>query len=349
MPVVQPENLTGEWLSTVFGATVDVVGQSRIGDGLVGMNVRLGLQSDDPGVPSSVVVKLPSPDDTSRATAKALRNYEREVKFYQQIAPTVDIHVPQCHFADWNEETDDFVLVLEDLAPQVQGDQLTGCSREIARTAVLELARLHGPRWDDSTLFDVDWISRRSDDADGGMIGAMWGMLFPGFIATYAKHFTPEANEVINRFGALLPTWVSGRDSPLTVTHGDYRLDNLMFASPEGGAPITTVDWQSPGHGPGLVDVSYFLSAGPLPADRREIERGLVAEYTASLRNDYGVAIDDDWAWEQYRYNAYAGVVMAVIASQIVGGSDRSERMFAAMASRALQQVIDLGSESLIG
>jgi len=346
---VQPENLTGEWLSTVFGATVEVVGQSRIGDGLVGMNLRLALQSSESTVPSSVVVKLPSPDETSKATAKALRNYEREVKFYQQIAPTVDIHVPACHHAEWDEETDDFVIVLEDLAPQVQGNQITGCSAEIARTAVLELAKLHGPRWDDPTLFDVDWMGRRSDDEGGSMLGAMWAMLFPGFIATYAKHLSPEANEVVNRFGPLLQQWVGGRDSPLTVTHGDYRLDNLMFGSAEGGAVITTVDWQSPGHGPGLADVAYFLGAGPLPGDRRDIERGLVAEYTASLRNDYGVEIDDDWAWDQYRYNAYAGVIMSVIASQIVGSTDRSEEMFAAMASRSLQHVIDLDSESLVG
>lgn len=344
-----PENLTGAWLSTVFDATVDMVGQSRIGDGLVGMNLRLELQSDDPSVPSSVVVKLPSPDVTSRATAVVLRNYEREVKFYQQIAPTVDIHVPVCHFAEWHEPDHDFVLVLEDLAPQIQGNQVTGCSVDIARTAVLELAKLHGPRWGDPTLFDVDWIQRRSDDEGGTMLGAMWAMLFPGFIATYAKRLSSEAIEVVTRFGTQLPVWVGGRESPLTVVHGDYRLDNLMFASPEGGTPITAVDWQTPGHGPGLADVAYFLGAGPLPVDRRNIERGLVGDYAASLRNDYGVEIDDDWAWDQYRYNAYAGVVMAVIASQIVGGTERSEDMFAAMATRHLQHVIDLESELLVG
>ncbi|MEO6126343.1 MAG: aminoglycoside phosphotransferase family protein [Ilumatobacteraceae bacterium] len=346
---MSPENLTGEWLSTLFGATVEVVGQSRIGDGLVGMNVRVALRSDDSNVPASVVVKLPSPDDTSRATAVALRNYEREVKFYQEIAPTVDIHVPVCHHAEWHEADHDFVLVLEDLAPQVQGNQITGCSIDIARTSVLELARLHGPRWDDPTLFDNDWIQRRSDDEGGAMLGAMWGMLFPGFIATYGKRLSTEATDVVTRFGAQLPAWIAGgAGSPLTVTHGDYRLDNLMFASPDGGAPITAVDWQTPGHGPGLADVAYFLGAGPSPGDRRNIERGLVGDYAAALRNDYGVEIDDDWAWDQYRYNAYAGVIMSVIASQIVGGTERSEDMFAAMATRSLQHVIDLESESLV-
>jgi hypothetical protein len=35
---------------------------------------------------------------------------------------------------------------------------------------------------------------------------------------------------------------------------------------------------------------------------------------------------------------------MAVVASQVVGKSDRSEAMFAAMASRHLQHCLDLDS-----
>ena len=132
------------------------------------------------------------------------------------------------------------------------------------------------------------------------------------------------------------------------MTHGDYRLDNLMLATASGGVSITTVDWQTPGHGPGIADVAYFLGAGPLPPDRRLIERALLREYSNALRNDYGVEIDDDWAWHQYRYNAFAGVVMAILASQIVGGTARSEDMFAAMATRHLQHALDLDSESLI-
>ena len=63
---------------------------------------------------------------------------------------------------------------------------------------------------------------------------------------------------------------------------------------------------------------------------------------------EYGVDVDDDWLWEQYRHDAFAGVIMAVVASQIVGGSDRSEAMFAAMATRHLQHAIDLDALAVI-
>ena len=324
----------------------------RIGDGLVGMNLRVALtpleSSASADVPQSVVIKLPSPDETSRATGMALRNYEREVKFYNEVAPTVDIRVPRCYHAEWNATDGDFVIVLEDLAPAAQGNQVTGCSVDHARTAVLELAKLHGPRWGDPALADIEWLSRRTSADDSAVLAMMWAMMWPGFMVTYAKYLSAEATDLAQRFAGRVAAWVDGRDSSLTVTHGDYRLDNLMFATVAGGSPIATVDWQSPGHGPAMGDVSYFLGAGPLPADRALIERDLVRAYADRLRIDYAVDIDDEWAWLQYRREAFSGVIMAVIASQIVGGTERSEAMFAAMATRHLQHALDLESEALI-
>ena len=111
------ENIDSAFFSEVFGTAVTVGEPSRIGSGQVGMNLRFAAHSSDPRVPRSIVVKLASPDETSRATGMALRNYEREVKFYNSIQPTVDIRVPGCYFADWNEETGFFVLVMEDMSP----------------------------------------------------------------------------------------------------------------------------------------------------------------------------------------------------------------------------------------
>jgi hypothetical protein len=344
---MDPEHITSAWLSSKLGADVVIADTKRIGDGLVGMNLRFELESaEGSGAPSSLIAKLPSPDETSRATGIALRNYEREVKFYQHIAPTVDIRVAHCYFGEWNEADGDFVLLLEDLAPCEQGNQITGCSVQHARDAVLELARLHGPRWGDPTLDDVDWLERRSAD-DALNLQTMWGIFVPGFFATYSKYLDAEGIALIDRFGARIPDWIAGRDLPGTVTHGDYRLDNLMFASAHGGYPVATVDWQTPGHGPASADVAYFMGAGPLPDDRRVIERGLVADYLQAL-DGYGVGVDEALFWRHYARDAFGGIIMAVIASQIVGSSDRSEAMFAAMATRHARHALDLHSESLI-
>jgi hypothetical protein len=338
---VVPDDVTAEWMSGVLGDAVAGVEHSRIGDGLVGMNLRVRLTGAATGVPESVVVKLPSPDPTSRATGVALRNYEREVRFYLEIAETVDIRVPHCHHGEWHEASGDFVLVLEDMAPAEQGNQITGCSIEHAELAVAELARLHGPRWDDPSLDAIDWLSRRAGPDDTAQLQAIWAMVFDGFEATYASHLTSEALDLVRHFTGALGEWVEGHEGPRAVTHGDYRLDNLLFGTSAGGPPVTAVDWQTPGHGPPVVDLSYFLGAGLVPDDRRAHERRLVAAYGAALA-DEGVDVDEAWLWEQYRRDAFAGVIMAVVASQIVGGSERSEAMFAAMATRHLQHAIDL-------
>jgi hypothetical protein len=340
-----PEELTDAWLSEVLCTDVRVRGTRRIGDGLVGMNIRLEMESDG-SVPASLIAKLPSDDPTSRATGIGLRNYEREVCFYQQIAPTVDIRVPQCFHAEWDAVSGDFVLLMEDLAPATQGNQITGCDIEQARVAVLELAKLHGPRWGDATLDEIEWLSRRT--AEGSQqLAMLWAMFLPGFMNTFAGSLTTEAVSLIERFGDRIVGWIDERDPPITVTHGDYRLDNLMFAGASGGAPIAAVDWQTPGHGLGMTDVSYFLGAGPLPEQRRGIERSLIDEYGQALAT-YGVDADSETLWAQYRRDAYAGVVMTVVASQIVGVSERSEAMFTAMAERHTQHALDLDSESLL-
>ena len=83
------------------------------------------------------------------------------------------------------------------------------------------------------------------------------------------------------------------------------------------------------------------------PTDRRANERELLDVYAREL-TEYGVDVDENWLWEQYRRDTFAGLVMAVVASQLVGGSDRSEAMFAAMATRHLQHAIDLDSLAAI-
>ena len=114
-----------------------------------------------------------------------------------------------------------------------------------------------------------------------------------------------------------------------------------------GGPAVTVVDWQTPGHGTPIGDLAYFFGAGLVPTDRRANEHKLLEVYALEL-TEYGVDIDETWLWEQYRRDAFGGVVMAVLASQLVGGSERSEAMFAAMPTRHLQHAIDLDSLSTI-
>lgn len=334
----------------IFNADVTAGSPERIGAGQVGMNLRYSLASNDPLVPSSVVVKLASPDETSRATGMALRNYEREVKFYNEIVETIDVRSPHCFYADWNEESGDIVIVLEDMAPCEQGDQIRGCGIEEAKLAITELTRMQGPRWGDPTLANVDWLQRRTPD-DASRMQGMYAMLKPGFLATYEEiihnELGPDAVAFVHEIETVMPKYIASKDEPFTVTHGDYRLDNLLFATSAGGVPCAVVDWQTPGHGNGIGDLAYFIGAGLLPDDRARYEWDLVDQYIAGIES-YGHVVDHDWVKTQYRREAISGVIMAVIASQIVGRTERGDKMFEVMATRHIRQGLENGALSLL-
>lgn len=343
---MRPEELTPEYFTSILGLKIVEVAQTRIGDGLVGLNVRCRLTGLD-GTKRSVVAKLPSPDDTSRATALALGNYLREVRFYQELAATVAMRTPACFDAEWHPDTGDFVVILEDMAPAVQGDQVAGCSIAQATLALVELAKLHASRWNDESLYEVDWLQRR-DPESAPMLQAMYQALWPGFLERLGHNLTPSQRKLGERLGSSMVTWVEQRHAPNAVTHGDYRLDNMLFGDDGVQPPVTVVDWQTPGHGPPVADASYFIGAGPVIADRRAYERELLGSYHRELiaRGVTGFGFDD--CWEQYRLFAFSGCVMSVIASMIVGESARSPAMFGAMAERHFTHAEDVGAVSFL-
>lgn len=352
-PIYDPDAVTGEWLTEVLlhagalGADDRVVGLEReeIGTGQVGSNVRFRLRyaaGDTATGPRSVVGKFAARDEVSRGAGIATRTYETEVAFYRDLAASVEISRPACYFAAIEPGTADVVLVLEDLAPAVPGDQIAGCSVAQAELAVDEAARLHGPRWGDPSLADHAWLA--DGYANRGGIAEFYAMTWDAFLDRYRATLDPAAVEVGTHLRAHIADWIGREPAALTLTHSDYRLDNMLF----GPGSLTVVDWQTVRLGCGPSDVAYFLGAGLDPETRRRHERDLVARYYQGLFTydigDYSF----EACWDDYRRHSYGGYVMAVIASILVGRTDRGDAMFMAMANRHAAQVTDLAAVDLL-
>lgn len=60
----------------------------------------------------------------------------------------------------------------------------------------------------------------------------------------------------------------------------------------------------------------------------------------------YGHKVDRQWVERHYRREAISGAVMAVVASQIVGRTERGDEMFVAMAARHALQGMENGALS---
>ena len=348
--VHDPEQVTAGWLTEVLaesGAVSDqrVAGfEARpIGTGQVGCNIRYVLRYDRPGPgPDTVVAKFSSRDEASRATGVQTRTFETEVAFYRDLAGTVEISRPRCFFAAVEPGTPNVVLVLEDLAPAVPGDQLRGCTPEAAGLAMVEAARLHGPRWGDPGLLEVGWLAEKlaGDPALIGYFALMW----PGFVDRYRDALTPESLRVGEGMVAHAAPWAEDPPPALTLCHADYRLDNMLFGPLGSLRPLTVVDWQTVRLGVGTSDVSYFLGAAMPPEQRRQHEKDLVARYHAALGSyDIG-AYGLDRCWEDYRRYSFGGFFMAVFASMLVQRTERGDSMFMTMANGGAAHVVDLGA-----
>lgn len=344
--LADPAEIDADWLSSVIshaGLSGTVAGftAEEIGTGQMGRNVRFRLSyaHGDPG-PLRLVAKFPASDPVSRQTGAAQNTYQREIMFYDQLASKVDIRVPDVLFCVVDPATQDFVLVMEDLHPAVQGDQLAGCSVEQASIAMGELARLHGPTWNEVALKRHDWLTQPSPEGMQ-LLTALYQGVWPGFVDRYADRLAPEHLAVAEQLGQHLEVFAEPPQAPFALIHGDYRLDNMLFGVDGQPYPLAVVDWQTVGTGHPVSDASYFIGAGLLPADRRQHERALMETYLDGLS---GYGLDYDWndCWAAYRRQAFAGVRMAVIASMIVVQTERGDAMFMAMASRHAEQVLDL-------
>jgi hypothetical protein len=340
--------LTQEWLNEVLsdhlhGATVTELALAPVGTGQVSDSVRLTVGYDrQVELPTSFVAKVPSSSETSRAGARTVRTYEVEARFYAHLRPDLLANVPRCFHVAHDPVTDHYAVLLEDLRPAAQGDQLTGVDPDSAAAAIDEMTRLHSSFWGDESLAGVDWLNRHPADADD-FIAEMLGSLFEGFAERYAERLEPAALSLVASFRPLLRDYLAIRVHPSTIAHSDFRADNLLF----GGPRVAVLDWQTVSYGPGPADLAYFLGSSLTVDDRRVHEERLVRHYHQGL---VGSGVDFTWdqCWLSYRRHAFQGILVAVAASMMVEQTARGDDMFVTMASRHAAHAIDLESLELL-
>ncbi len=334
MAVLSGSGLLGD------GEAVRTLSITPVGTGQMGDTARLEYTvGPGAGERRSLVAKFAAADERSRATGLMTRAYEIEVGFYRDVADRVRTRVPACHYGWCDPDTGWFVLLLEDMVDAVQGEQLAGCDPAAARACLVELAALHGPVWGDATVAGLGWMQRGGPEADeflSDLVTSLW----PGFVERYGDRLEAAHLDLCDRFIAVLGPWLAARPAPTTVTHGDFRLDNLLFC-PDGARPVV-VDWQTAAWGSPASDVAYFLGGSLSTEDRRVHGAALVRAYHRALV-DQGVEhyrLED--LEEEIRKLCFGGLVMSIGAAMLVKRTARGDDMFVTSVARYAQQAIDL-------
>ncbi len=285
--------------------------------------------------PRSVVLKVAATDPVSRQTGLALGLYEREVRFYRDIAPGIEGPIAPCYHAAVDTSTGVFDLLLGDAGPAVVGDEIAGATTEQARLGVVELGRLHGPLLGDTALAEAPWLNRESP-----LNQAMITPLYAGFVDRYGDQIAPNHRMVCERLVGAFDGYVEAEAGQMRgLVHGDYRLDNMLFGTAGADRALTVVDWQTVSWGPALTDLAYFLGSALPAQDRREHYDALLLAYHEALGPGAPISLAE--VREGVRRQSFFGVMMAIVSSMLVERTERGDRMFMTMLQRHCDHVLD--------
>jgi aminoglycoside phosphotransferase (APT) family kinase protein len=296
------------------------------------------------GLPDTLVVKLPTQDPSVHDRVSFA--YVAEHSFYTSLADKVDLPIPHCYHCDVAGEGAEFVLVMEDLAPAVRGDQVAGCTGEQAMLAVAALAGLHGPLWCDPSFQHVPGSAFLKPEAATAQVLGEIMQTATEITLQDLTGISDDDQDTLGHVAAVTRDWLLLEPGRFCVLHGDYRLDNLLF-DPEATS-VAVVDWQSLAVGLPGRNFAYFVGTGLAPDLRGEIERDLLRAYHQKLLT-YGIAdYGFDTCWQDYRLGLLQAPIMAALGFAFAAATERGDDAVRAMLSRSCQAIRELESLELI-
>ena len=346
-----------QWFNTLFethgwSGRAQSLASKPIGTGQIGSNIRFTFDfgGEAGGAPGSLVGKFPSDQELSRQTAsvEGLGHYRRETYFYQHFKALSDEIAPSTLYAEYDPASENFAIIMEDMAPGVQGNQLEGTTLQHAEWAIDTAARLHAAHWQDTSFQQVEWLQGTDAAPDSPFTPDMIAMLWQGFKERYADQISADAVLIGDTLNGDAREWATEYAGPKCLMHGDYRLDNMLFSAPDARKPLAVVDWQTVGLGCGAQDISYFIGAGFKRDDRATHEMPLLKRWHDAIcqRGVTGYSFDE--AVRDYRYFTFAGFVVAFAAPMIVERTERGDQMFMTMIRRHVDQIMAHDALSLL-
>ena len=325
------DEVTPAWLTGALGRPVDSAVAQRIAEdsGFASLLYRVRV-AGDPGLPETVIVKLPGTPE-ARGAMEMLGGYRRELEFYRRVAGRAPMGTPEVHVAEMGATAGDFVLVMEDLSGWENADHLAGLTMAQARTAISGLAALHS--WPGATEIPSGVFPSLDTPLVRDLFFPVFGLAWP----VYLEHASEPVPPAVARFAERFPDCaahaldVLGR--PNTLLHGDIRADNLFFAGDE----MKVVDFQFACTGAGASDVAYLVSQGLPTSVRRGHDEALLREYLSELASEDYLF---DEAWRDYRMATAYLIVLPVIT--LMGWDalpERSRRLCLKLTERAVATI----------
>jgi hypothetical protein len=266
--------------------------------------------------PERVILKLPQPD----GAAKAAKLTEREVAFYQVVAPqTPSPPTVRCYDAAFSPATGHGHLLLDDWAkthshPTWPLPPSVACCEQ----AVDALALLHAQWWDHPDLGqEIGTVLTES-----AVVEMMAGIAqqFARFADFLGDRLSGERRRVYEAVlsSSLRPWKRLAQRGGLTVVHGDVHLSNFLYPRAPAGAGVFLIDWQFWHLDVGARDLAFMMALHWYAERRAALELPLLRRYYDGLVS-HGVT---GYSWEDCRIDYRLGAIrnLTVPVVQWAGG-----------------------------
>ena len=304
---LQIEQIDADWMTRALrtrapGVTCSGVEVVDVNHGTC-TKIRLRLTLDDAamnaGIPELVMLKGGF-EEHSRSMSLV---HDAEVFGYRDVFPYVDLPVPACYFADYDEDALHGIVILEDLCTRDVEfcSALRPQSFDQCKARLSALAKFHSQSWNSSEFgHNGRWATIR--DSESSLRSYMdrylakpeeWERFVrsPRGAATSVRFH--DLQTIVTAFDRLVE--IAGRETHC-LFHGDTHLGNLYHNADGSPGFLDSL----PGRGPAMKEIAYHLVGALDTADRRKWEGALVQHYLAELRTHGVDAPSFDDAMDQY-------------------------------------------------
>jgi hypothetical protein len=345
--VLGDEQVTG-FTHTIIGEETGFLGEIAI--------LTLEYSSKDLDAPKTMVLKIPTALK-NRRLGQLMGAYEKEIRFYRDLKPTLKIRSPMHYYSALNAVDDPrvilerlknlnrlplwavaiitiiitwivgltprrYVLLIEDVSHHRLGDQLAGCSETDVKAALDAMAKLHAQFWGSDELEDMPWIA--PVDISSKIMQLMFLQSIGKFTKANKDHLTERQVRLIDwlKANGIELTEKLG-SQPRTLLHGDFRLDNLCFDDKRN--EVLIFDWQTMLAGSAGMELAYFLSAA-LPLETTEEKTDEMIEYYRQGLLKLGVEISPArlrWQYEAGMLSMVHKIAPILFQEQLEMGKDR--------------------------
>jgi hypothetical protein len=354
-------DITADWLNEVLhtsgflrDAKIESITHEPmgIGEGFMSDMARIVLNYDRKAshLPKTMIAKLPTAYESALAVAKLFNLYEREIRFYSEVATKSPIRTPKPIYWDMDSESERYCIFMEDCGCYQQVDQIEGLDYEQMKQVTLALADFHARWWDSEELNSFTWMPR----PDGPEAYALsdtyrgcWDVSIQSdeFVSALPEGGREAGLKIYDNFIWLIE---NAPKNNLTISHFDFRVDNLFFDPENKENPVIVFDWQAALVNRGVIDLSYFLG-GSVDIDlRREIEKDIIKLYLERLseRGISGYSYDE--CWQDYLKGTLIYAYIPVLGFASLDLSDeRAKRLGLVVVKRHFTTIVDNDSTSV--